>query len=91
MKRVFLGMGITALMLLLLAGAFAFSLTLQNLHVNAMSFSKPAPFALYTEPMTSADEAAISSPDADGVRLEEYQASQRVCSKNKTPDRATDF
>lgn len=92
MKRMTMGIGITALLVLLLASAFAFSVTLQNLRVNALSFAQPAEAAAVEEPMTGADESAISSLDADEVRMEEFeQADDHLCRKNRLADRATDF
>ncbi len=91
MRKMYLALGTIALLLLLLVGAFAFSLTLQNLRVNALSFAQPAAAASIAAPMTFADEAEISSPATDGVRLEEFQAPKGFCQKNKGHDRATDF
>ncbi len=91
MKRITLGIGILALLLLLFAGAFAFSVTLQNLHVSAYSFAQPAEAAVITAPMTGADESAISSPSTDSVRMERFDHSTHVCEKDKAPDSATDF
>ncbi len=91
MKRVYLGIAVTALLFLLFAGAFAFSLTLQNLRVSALSFNTPASPIIFAAPMTSADEAAISSPNSEAVRLKEFQEPQHVCDKNKVQESATDF
>lgn len=91
MKKVYLGVIALGLMLLLLAGALAFSFTLQNLRVNAFSFVQPAAAAVLAAPMTSSDEAAIVSPEPSEVRFEEFQAPTHVCQKDKLQDRATDF
>ena len=91
MRKIFIGIGITALLFLLLASALAFSMTLQNLRVNALSFAQPAEAAVITAPMTSSDEANISSPESNGVRLQEMQQPERFCQKDKAQDHATDF
>lgn len=91
MRKLYIALGITALMLLLLASAFAFSLTLQNLRINSFSFARPVAAAVVAAPMTSADEAAIASPESNSVRLEEFQQPERVCSKNKVQNRTKEF
>ena len=92
MKKLTLGLGITLLMLMLLASAFAFSLTLQNLRVSAFSFAQPAEAAaVISAPMTSNDEANISSPSTQNVRIEEFTPQQHVCQKDRTQDPETDF
>lgn len=91
MRKVYFGIGITALALLLLTSAFAFSLTLQNLRVSALSFAQPAAAAIVAAPMTFADEAEISAPATDGVRLEEFVKPEHVCSKDKIREIETEF
>lgn len=91
MKKLALGIGAVAVLMLLLAGAFAFSLTLQTLRVNAYSFAQPAVGTVIAAPMTSAAEAEIASPDSDQIRLEEFQQPERICQKDKAPERETDF
>ena len=41
--------------------------------------------------MTFADEAEISSPSTEGVRLEEFVQPEHVCSKGERHERETDF
>lgn len=91
MKRIYMGIGITVVLCLLLAGAFAFSLTLQNLRVSALSFAQPAEASAIEVPMTGADEAVISSPSLDQVRMQEFDQTEHLCQKGKVQDRATDF
>lgn len=91
MKKVYIGIGITALVLLLLGTAFAFSVTLQSLRLNALSFAEPVAAAVIAAPMTFADEAEIASPDSEGVRLEQYQARQAVCAKRQAQPETTGF
>lgn len=91
MRKIYIGIGITALVLLLLASALAFSLTLQNLRINSFSFVRPAAAAVVAVPMTSADEAAIASPESNTVRLEEFQQPERVCNKTKIQNHTKDF
>lgn len=95
MKRIYMGIGITVVLCLLLAGAFAFSLTLQNLRVSAYSFAQPAEAAGIAAgsaaPMTGADESAISSPDSGQVRMEEFAQPEHLCQKDRVQNRATDF
>jgi hypothetical protein len=90
MKRISIAIGITLLMLTLLGSAFAFSLTLQDLHVNAFSFAQPAEAAVTGAPMTSDDEAAISAPSSESVHLADF-APQHVCNRDKTQGNSTDF
>ncbi len=91
MRKLYLGMGVAALMLLLLTSALAFSLTLQNLRVNAMSFVQPAAAIVIAAPMTSADESEIASPNSTGVRFEEFEQTDHFCQKYKSLETATDF
>jgi hypothetical protein len=91
MRKLLIGGGITALVLLLLATAFAFSLTLQNLRLNALSFVQPAAALTIAAPMTSADESEIASPDSTGVRIEEFQKREHACNREKLRESATDF
>lgn len=91
MRKLYITVAVTALMLLLLASAYAFSVTLQNLRINTFSFAHPAAAAVIAVPMTSADEAAITSPQSNTVRLEEFQPPEHVCAKNKVQNRTTDF
>ncbi|TAH50089.1 MAG: hypothetical protein EYC68_15090 [Chloroflexota bacterium] len=91
MRKVYISIGIAAFALLLLASAFAFSFTLQNLRVNAFSFAQPAAAAVIAAPMTSAEEAEISSPSLGSVRLEPVTVRERLCQKNKGQVRTTDF
>jgi hypothetical protein len=91
MKKFYIGIGITALMVLLLASAFAFSLTLQSLRVNALSFVEPVAASIIAAPMTSADEAEIASPESGGVRLEEFEARHAVCAKRQAQEEASGF
>lgn len=95
MKRVFRSIGLTALafalVILFLGSALAFSLSLQNLHISAVSFAQPANGTVLAAPMTSEDESQISLSQSDGVRLEEYQASDHVCQREKTDDEGVGF
>lgn len=91
MRKLYIGLGIFALALLLLTSAFAFSLTLQNLRLNALSFGQPAAALVIAAPMTSATEAEIASPDSEGVRLEEFVRPDHVCNKDKLSEHTTDF
>jgi hypothetical protein len=91
MRKVTIGIAVTALVLLLLASAFAFSATLASLRVNALSFVEPAEAAVIASPMTSLDEAQLASPLSETVRMEEFQQTDRVCQKDKIQDRAPDF
>ena len=91
MRKLYIGIGAIAIALLLLTAAFAFSLTLQNLRLNALSFVKPAAAIVIAAPMTSADESEISSPDALGVRFEEFVQPEHACNKDRVQDRTTDF
>lgn len=91
MRKLYIGFGVIALALLLLTAAFAFSLTLQNLRLNALSFSPPAAAIVIAAPMTSDVESNISSPDNRGVRLEQFVQPEHVCNKNKVQEYTTDF
>lgn len=91
MKKLSIGMAVTALALLLLASAFAFSASLANLRVNALSFVQPAQAAVVASPMTLVDEAQLASPSSEPVRMQEFQQSDHVCQKDKLQDRVTDF
>jgi hypothetical protein len=91
MRKISVTLAVTALMLLLLVSALAFSVTLQNLRINTFSFARPAAASVIAVPMTSADEAAIMSPESNTVRFEEFQQPQHVCDKNKARNRTTDF
>lgn len=96
MKRISIGIAVFALLFLLFAAAFAFSITLQTLHVNAFSFEQPASSLMLAAPMTSADEAQIASPQADRVsadqvRFGETQQSTHVCPRDKATDQPADF
>lgn len=93
MRKIFVGVGITVMLVLLLAVALAFSATLQDLHINAGSFSESivAPAAAAAAPMTSAEEGQIAVPSSDQVRFEEFQAPSHICQKDKTTDHVNDF
>jgi hypothetical protein len=95
MKKVYLSIGLAALMLmvalLFLTSAFAFSLSLQNLRINAASFASPAASVLLASPMTSADEAEIGKPQSDSIRFEDFQQSEHVCNRTKTSAQDTGF
>jgi hypothetical protein len=95
MKKIYLGIGLTALLLavvlLFLTSAFAFSLSLQNLRINAASFAPPAASAVFAAPMTSSDEAVIARPISDNIRLEEMQETDHVCQRSKTNAPGTGF
>lgn len=92
MRKLYIGFGVIALALLLLTAAFAFSLTLRNLRLNALSFTPPAAAIIMAAPMSSVDESNISSPDArSGVRLEQFVQPEHVCNKTRVQERSTDF
>ena len=95
MKRLFLGIGLTAaaltLAIMFFGSALAFSLSLQNLHINAASFAQPVVSTVLASPMTSTDESAIGTSQSDGISLEEYQASDHVCQRGKTSEQSIGF
>jgi len=95
MKRVLLGIGLTAVALTLtimfFGSALAFSLSLQNLHINAASFAQPINSTVLASPMTSADEAQIGKSQPDSIRFEEYQATDHVCQRDKASDQNVGF
>lgn len=91
MKKFYIGVGILVLAFLLMTTALAFSHILQNLRLNALSFTQPTSALVIAAPMTSADEAAMTSPDKTGVHLEEFVQPAHVCNKEGLPETITDF
>lgn len=92
MRKVYVAIGFTVVLFLLLASAFAFALTLQNLHINAGSFSQSlvVPVAV-DQPMTSAEEGEIAAPTSDTVRFAEFKVPEHLCQKDKDSNPGTDF
>lgn len=95
MKRVYVGVGLTALVLavvlLFVTSAFAFSLSLQNLRINAASFAAPAASVILASPMTSAEEAAIGQPQINTIHFEEFPQADHVCQRDKVNAEGTGF
>lgn len=82
MKKIMIGLSVGGLMILLLASALAFSLSLQVLNVNAASFALPTSSVL-ADPMTSDAESQIGSPASDPVRFQTVQVPAHVCNRDK--------
>ncbi|HZQ08774.1 MAG TPA: hypothetical protein VFD70_19480 [Anaerolineae bacterium] len=91
MKKMITAASAVGLMMILLASALAFSLSLQNLNINAGSFLLSAATPVNAVPMTSNEEAAISQPSSDTIRLQVDDAPQHVCKRNKTSDTSAGF
>ena len=63
--------------LVMLVTAFAFSYSLQALHINTASFLSPASDAV----MSASDEAALQAAPAAPVRFEDVSERQTLCQK----------
>ena len=85
MKKIIIGLSVGGLMLLLLASALAFSLSLQALNVNAASFTLPSSSVL-AAPMTSDAESQIDAPASDPVRFQTTQQPTHLCDRDKGTD-----
>jgi hypothetical protein len=83
MKKIYLAVGATVMLLLLLGTALVFSATLSNLHVNAASFAIPAVAPAAAAPMTYADESNLASPQADRVRFQDVERDDHICQRDK--------
>ncbi len=91
MKKVLIALSVGALLFLLVATAFAFSFTLQNLHISAASLVQPLGSPVLAAPMTSADESNMSTTTQDHVRFETVQEPEHICQKDKTKDQGVGF
>ncbi len=91
MKKALTALSAVALIIVLLASALAFSLSLQNLNINAGSFLLSAASSANAAPMTSNDEAAIGQTRSDTIRLQVDDVPQHVCKRNKTSDTSAGF
>jgi len=91
MRKLILTLAVVGLMFVLAATAVGFSLSLQNLHVNAASFAAPVIAPAYAAPMTYADESNIQEPQSSTIRFEEYQAPEHVCERSKTNGTSAGF
>lgn len=91
MRKLILVLSVVGLTLVLAATAVGFSLSLQNLHVNAASFAAPALAPVHAAPMTYADESNVSQPQGSTIRFEDYQAPSHVCERDKSGDASAGF
>ncbi len=91
MKRYLLTFTVAALMLVLAASAVGFAMTLQTLHLNAISFIPSLAAPVSAAPMTYADESRIGQPESGAVRFETYEMPRRVCEKSRAPESRAGF
>lgn len=90
MKKFIIGASVTAFLLVLFASAFAFSASLSNLRISAGTFAKPS-VPVVAAPMTFADESEITAPQADSVRFQQLEKSERVCERKKSQANTAGF
>jgi len=90
MKKLIIGASVTAFLLVLFVSVFAFSTSLSNLRISAATFAKPS-VPVFAAPMTFADESEITVPQADSVRFQQLEQSERVCARKKSQANTAGF
>jgi hypothetical protein len=90
MKNLIIGASVTMLLVVLLVCAFAFSASLQNLHIGAKSFALPAAPAL-AAPMTFNDESQLGTAQPATVHFQIVQPTEHVCQRDQAQDSTAGF
>jgi hypothetical protein len=90
MKNWIIGASVTMLLVVLLVCAFAFSASLQNLHIGAKSFALPAAPAL-AAPMTFNDESQLGTAQPATVHFQIVQPTEHVCQRDQAQDSTAGF
>lgn len=90
MNKFIVGATVVGLLLVLFASAYAFSTSLRTLRLNASGVTSSAA-AESAAPMTHTDESQIGAPQADMVRFQTIEKTERLCQRDRTAESTVGF